>query len=407
MPMFKICVRNPRADGSYVVYIRLTHNRSMSYLKTSFIARKQDVKAGEVTNAFINRKCSEMIDDFTDRCNRVDVSSWDCKDLVDYLMNEGDKIMSFSDYCRVYTRRMDNEGRETTSQNYKLAIARLEEFSGKEQLEFRDITSRLINSWIESMKDSKYKRTGYPKAIKAMFNRGCEEINDYDRGIIRIHNQPFRRVDIPRPKKPLKRAMDVLMLQHFFSADVSTSKPPKGATMSRSERALDVCMLVFCLAGINTADLYDLRSDSFVNGKLCYNRKKTRAHRDDEAYMEIVVPKILMPLFEKHKGRKRLFNFCEIYATQKGFNKAVNLGMEEIRTSYNSTHEDKIEYMSTYSLRHSWATIAQNKCGASIELIAFSLNHGSAHKVTERYIAIDYSPISDLNQMVVNVLFPP
>lgn len=70
---------------------------------------------------------------------------------------------------------MDNEGRESTSQNYKLAITRLAEFSGKRILKFSDVTSNLINSWIESMKDTKKAKNAYPKAIKTMFQHGSNE----------------------------------------------------------------------------------------------------------------------------------------------------------------------------------------------------------------------------------------
>ena len=34
--------------------------------------------------------------------------------------------------------------------------------------------------------------------------------------------------------------------------------------------------------------------------------------------------------------------------------------------------------------------------------VAFALNHASQHRVTERYISIDYSPIDRLNEKVVN-----
>ena len=61
--------------------------------------------------------------------------------------------------------------------------------------------------------------------------------------------------------------------------------------------------------------------------------------------------------------------------------------------------------LSTYVFRHSWATIAQNDCGASTELVAFSLNHASAHKVTEGYIRKSYDPIDKLNEKVITKVF--
>lgn len=404
MAVFKTCVQKKRSDGFYVVYIRIAHNNSIAYIKTDFLIHSTEIKKCEILNSVVNKQCAFHIAEYVDRCNRVNIKDWTAKEIADYL-TKGFEVMSFSEYCRLFTRRMDEEGRETTSQNYKLAITRLEEFSEKKTLKFSDVTSKLINDWIASMKNSRYAKCGYPKAIKAMFQHGCDEFNDYDRDIIRITNQPFRRVSIPKPKVPVKRAVDVDMLKRFFNTDISNMKAPKGTWISRAERAKDVCMLIFCLAGINTADLYDLKPENFKNGKLCYNRKKTRGRRDDEAYIEIVVPPVIMPLFDKYRGKKALFSFSETYANQKNFNKCINEGIGDIRECYNQTHPDQLEYITTYSFRHSWATIAQNQCHASTELIAFSLNHGSAHKTTERYIKKDYSPISELNERVIKLVF--
>ena len=58
-----------------------------------------------------------------------------------------------------------------------------------------------------------------------------------------------------------------------------------------------------------------------------------------------------------------------------------------------------------YNFRHSWATIAQNNCGASTAEVGFALNHSSAHRVTEGYIKKDYSPINLLNEKVIECVF--
>jgi integrase len=65
----------------------------------------------------------------------------------------------------------------------------------------------------------------------------------------------------------------------------------------------------------------------------------------------------------------------------------------------------EVEDVSTYTFRHSWATIAQNQCGASTEQVGFALNHASAHRVTEGYIKKDFSPIDVLNEKVINCVF--
>lgn len=111
---------------------------------------------------------------------------------------------------------MDNEGRESTSINYKLALRRLEEYMGKDDILFSDLTSSIFKEWIDSMKDSLYKKHGYPKRIKTMFMAGCERYNNYDTGEMLIRNNPFRGVRVPRPTVPEKRALDIRTVRDFL-----------------------------------------------------------------------------------------------------------------------------------------------------------------------------------------------
>jgi hypothetical protein len=57
-----------------------------------------------------------------------------------------------------------------------------------------------------------------------------------------------------------------------------------------------------------------------------------------------------------------------------------------------------------YTFRHTWATVAQNECGASIAEVGFGMNH-SMHNVTRGYMQIDFSPAWILNEKVVDFIF--
>ncbi len=57
-----------------------------------------------------------------------------------------------------------------------------------------------------------------------------------------------------------------------------------------------------------------------------------------------------------------------------------------------------------YSFRHSWATMAQNGCGASLCEIDFVLNH-STNKMARVYTMIDFSPAWALNDKVIDYIF--
>lgn len=133
------------------------------------------------------------------------------------------------------------------------------------------------------------------------------------------------------------------------------------------------------------------------DGKICYNRSKTKGERQDKAYIEIAIHEDILPIIEKWKGEDRLLDFG--HSNDRVFNRAVNVGLKQICSDLS------IPPVDTYTFRHSWATIAQNKCGASTELVAFCLNHSSAHKVTEGYIEKDFTPIDKMNKKVLDYIF--
>jgi integrase len=135
------------------------------------------------------------------------------------------------------------------------------------------------------------------------------------------------------------------------------------------------------------------------NGKLCYNRTKTEGKRKDKAYIEVLINEEILPLLEKYKGGRKLFNFSEHYADSDIFLTAVNKGLKSLCLKAG------VPKITVYWLRHTWATIAQNKCGASTELVGFCLNHASAHRITEGYIEKDFSPVDILNRKVLNYIF--
>ena len=158
--------------------------------------------------------------------------------------------------------------------------------------------------------------------------------------------------------------------------------------------------MVCCLAGMNTVDLFELKKENLKGDLLCYHRQKTKKFRKDGAYMEIKIPARLFPLFEKYKSKTGyLLNFSERYQDSNSFNINVNSGLKPY-CKFNG-----LPNICIYNFRHSWATIAQNNCGASTAEVGFALNHSSAHRVTEGYIKKDYSPINLLNEKVIECVF--
>ena len=94
------------------------------------------------------------------------------------------------------------------------------------------------------------------------------------------------------------------------------------------ELGWDVAMMVLCLAGFNTVDLFNLRREDYHGGIIHYQRAKTKKFRADGAYMEMRVPAIILPLFEKYANKNEkdghLFDFYSRHTSYDCFSANVN-----------------------------------------------------------------------------------
>lgn len=396
MTTFKICLRTKRTDNLYPIYIRITQNRRTGYIKTGKLIDKSKLRKGEVKDPEILSYCSGLIKSYCDKLNAVDISNWNVTEIITYLQ-KADEDISFFEYAGKYIIRMASEWKmERNAKNYKWACQSLERFAGTENLMISKLTAKLIQGWITSLSVTHRAKEMYPVCIRMIYEVALDEYNDYDVGIIRIKTNPFRKIKIPKADTPEKRALDIDVLRRFFSGEIPETK----FKASMPELSRDVAEMVFCLAGMNTADLFELKKNNLKDGLLCYQRQKTKKFRRDGAYMEIRIPKRLIPLFEKYKSENDyLLNFNKRFQDSNCFNVNTNKGLKPY------CRHNGLPDICIYNLRHSWATIAQNICGATTEEVGFALNHASTHRITEGYIKKDYSPISKLNEKVIEAVF--
>lgn len=398
MATLRTCVRTQRSDGLYKVFIRVTHNRDARYIDTGKLVDKSMIRKGEIKDVAVLSYCTNLIKQYLERLNAVEISNWSASEVVAYLINI-DEDISFSRYARKYIRDMAvYKGMERNSKNYKWACQSLEKYAGTDNIMFSKLTTKFIQDWMKTLESTSRAKEMYPICIRMIYNAGLEEYNDYDRNIIRIKLQPFRKITIPKADIPEKRALSIDVLRAFFYG----KNPETKLKASLPELSRDVAEMVFCLAGMNTADIFELKKSNLKEGVLCYQRQKTKKFRRDGAYLEVKIPDRLLPLFNKYKddeGSEYLLNFNKRYHDSNCFNINVNSGLK----SY--CEHNGLPKICIYNFRHSWATIAQNHCGATTAEVAFALNHSSAHKVTEGYIQKDYSPISRLNEKVQSCVF--
>lgn len=402
MATLKAVVRTARADGYYPVYIRVTHHRASSFIKTDkMVTKKELTKNKEIKDPFVMQYCTQRILEYTERLNRKDVEHWTVKEVVEFLTSGNDDIC-FSDYARVHINRMIDRGQQRNAKNYMLALQHLERFMGTNRIMFSHLTSHNVNKWIKSLKQTHRAKEMYPICMRQVFKAAQLEYNDYDMGLIRIKTNPWAKVEIPAADKADKLAITPEACREFFSFPLPDSKMKFPLT----EFGRDIAMMVLCLAGMNTVDIYNLRKKDYSGGIIRYQRAKTKKFRADGAYMEMRVPAIIEPLFEKYRNTRtdddRLFNFYQRMTSSDSFNANTNSGIKQLCKAMGLPKED---WYSVYTFRHTWGTVAQNDVKSSISDVAFAMNHSSGHKVTRGYIKIDFSPAWELNEKVIDFIF--
>ena len=334
------------------------------------------------------------------KLNHVNYSMWSLKDIVEYVTLTESQV-SFSSYARSYIEKID---KPRTAKNYTLALKHLEKYMGTCELMFQSLTESCLNAWIDTMVRDGKKRAKemYPVCIRHIWRNAMKELNVPEQGIVRIRYNPWERITIPQSDDTVKQAKSPNAMRTFFSCPI----PTKPFAMSLMEFGRDVAKMAFCLGGMYCADLYELKKEDYYDGIIHYNRANTKHCRKDSAYMEMRVPDIIKPLFKKYRSSHNkgpLFCFHEMYATEDSFCANVNSGIRQICQKIMGLSKE--EDYSILTFRHTWATIAFNELGLDWQAVAFAMNHGSAHRVTQTYVKKDFSPAWELNDKVVEFIF--
>ena len=326
MATFKACVQKERKDGFFPVYIRVTHRRTTQYIKTDkMVTRKELTKSGEIKDPFVLQFCTQRILKYNEELNKVNIENWTAKEAAEFLTKESEDIC-FSDYARKHIDRMIDWGQQRNARNYELALQHMERFAGTTRIMFSHLTSNFVARWIQSLEQTHRAKEMYPICMRQVFKAAQLEINDYDNGIIRIKTNPWVKVQIPKADRTEKLAITPEACREFFSFPLPESK----MKLPLMELGRDVAMMVLCLAGINTVDLFNLRREDYHGGIIHYQRAKTKKFRADGAYMEMRVPAIILPLFEKYANKnendEHLFDFYSRHTSYDSFSANVNGG---------------------------------------------------------------------------------
>ena len=408
-----------RVDRTYNVKLSFTYNRRVKRLSTSLFASADDLtKSLSLKDGTdLKHKVDKLVERYKNKCDKlqVDANNYTLDEIIELLKADEERKMpvDFIQFCQWWITTTTIKGKK----NYQSAVNAFIAYIGTGHLDASKLTASILNGFMDYlMKQSKQRAEALAKSgkrvptdrsvslylgsIRHLFNEAKKKYNDYERNIIRITNSPFEYVVVPKQQATRKRAITPDQIRSIWQYPYECKKDGSLKQESITNLAKDCFILSFCLIGMNSADLFnctEIKDDTII-----YYRTKTTTRRIDKAKMEVKIPLLAQPLFEKYRDKtgQRVFKFYRLYNTDKNFNRAINMGLKTIGDKLDLTD---LEY---YAARHSWATIALNKCKIDKYTVHAALNHVDENmRVTDIYIERDFVNENKANAKVVKYVF--
>lgn len=251
-----------------------------------------------------------------------------------------------------------------------------EYISGK-KLNFIDITPawlKKFENWLQNNNKSKSTIGIYVRNIRVMFNLAIKEHKvkaDY----------PFLN---HKPKSASGRKIALTAHQISLIANYKTEHP-------QEKFYRDIFIFSFLCNGMNLSDIARLKYSNIVDSEINFIREKTKNENDKEVKLQIPITKNIQSIINRTGNKAIGFdsyifpilktewtqerNYAEIKQLTKQVNKYVRRIANAVKINEN---------ISSYTARHSWATISKNS-GTSTEFIKEALGHSSV-SVTANYL---------------------
>lgn len=229
--------------------------------------------------------------------------------------------------------------------------------------------------------------------IRTIFNV-ARKIHNRDRlENLTIKHYPFGLggYEMPEEEEVDPRALEIEDLKRIYNF-VPTTK--------NQRQAIDVFFISLFLMGTNIIDLYYCPTPK--NGWLSYHRHKVKNKSLKNSKMVIFMQSELMPYYEKYKGKKTAFDFCERYKSNETFLTAVIDSLKEIGVAL-----DLPGSLTSYYARGSWASIGSNKLHYPDSIIDKGLAHsrGKEHKMLKKYVTNEWAEVNDANKAIIEYYF--
>lgn len=379
--------RKARKDGTYTAKLRITYNYKQKYysLNASYTKEKWERitdpkckgKNQELANFYntIEMKARETIQDL----HPFTLTLFEQK-FFQRTTKKNEILPAIFDLYH----NIRKEGRIGTSLNFKTSYNNFHRFLkeiNKTKITFEEVTTELIikyDKWLVNNQISATTIAIYMKPISFILNRAIEE------GQLNRESYPFGKNKYQMPvSRNKKKALKMNQIEQIYNY-----KPE----IECQDKARDLWIFSYLCNGINIKDLCLLKQKNIENEKISFRRAKTiNTCKKDRTPIVASVNKEMKEIIRKW-GKKSLdpeeyvFNILskgddleEIHLKVNRTKSLINRNMKVIAKKLGIK-----ENVTTYSARHSFATILRN-ANISTEYISEALGHTNL-QMTANYL---------------------
>lgn len=386
--------RTQKSDGTNTIYYRVTEHRKVFYLSTGYSleAKYWDENKGAVKRAYpnaqsINASISKKYFDIQKAIIELEDEGIFSMDSLKEKLTPKPTLVTFKQFADMTIEELYKKNRVGNAIVYQTGVNSIFKFKPSKELRFTDISSQFVERYIDYLTERgcKINTVGnYLRTLRAIYNKAIKA------KLVDRKYYPFSEIPI-KTEKTAKRA---------FTKEIIKTIEQLELPNKRMAQARDYYMLSFYLIGMNFTDMAYLTRANIVDGRIEYRRRKTGT----DYSIKILDP--VRKRFDEYcaQPRKYLLPILPDHITE-GSLEAMKLIHQFIKTTNKYLKRISVQLelskpCTTYTVRHSWATIAK-RLGYSKELISEALGHQQGNQITETYLdSFDREVIDEVNLKV-------
>ncbi|TCC98046.1 site-specific integrase [Pedobacter psychroterrae] len=384
--------RRVKNDGTYPLNFRIYHQGKASTRSTRITIaerywdeKKKQIKNTHPTAGLLNTRLRKDLADLQSKLILADdeqIQQYLAPKQIIPVAPTVQKVPVYSfAYELIKELKLDNK--IGNAWVYEATVNALKGFHPDEELYFEQIDYKFLDSYNKFLLRRGIKQNSaflYIRTLRAFYNKAIKH------KIVDRNLYPFYDFSI-KGEKTKKRAVDKQVITEMMKIDL-----PEGSTIWHVRNWF---MLSFYFIGISFVDLALLTNKNVKGDRLTYKRQKTGKQYDIKLLPQARM--ILRHYSNNSSGHllpiinRKTESVTERLRLIKDRNRLANKYLSRVADLI------KAESITTYTARHSWATICK-KLGISNELIAECMGHEFGNKTTAIYLdSFDQEVLDEVN----------